>query len=66
MNISDLTLAYELHCEGICWKTIARHLGVNARTLQNAISSAVCEGIGKQSMQTYHYPSRCRSFGSTG
>lgn len=45
MNIADLTLAYELHCEGCAWGLIARYLGVEVRTLKWSVYNSMENGI---------------------
>lgn len=44
-DVELLALAYELRCEGCCWKRIALGLGVDWMWLHHAVNAAVRYGI---------------------
>lgn len=45
MTIEELVLAYELHCEGCCWKRIASGLGYDPSYIKTRVNHARDRGI---------------------
>lgn len=43
--VSELALAYELRCEGVCWKQICRGLGHEHIHLRNALNYVLEHGF---------------------
>lgn len=47
LTLADIALAYELRCQGCCWKRIASGLGCGDFDIKEAVGHAVRHGIRK-------------------
>lgn len=50
MTLEELVLAYELRCEGCCWKRIAYGLGYDPVYIRNSVNRAKHVGIHSRVM----------------